>query len=336
VIIFITAILLMSVSFYALFGGADFGGGFWDLIAGGDQRGLAPRKLIDQSITPVWEANHMWLIFALVIFWTVFPKAFADVMTAAALPIWLAVFGIVLRGFGFAFRKEVENLQHQRLLGATFAFSSLVTPFFMGTVIGAIVVGNVPAGARETHLATWTSATSLDLGFLFVVVCAYMAAVLLNHEAIRRGDDGLRRYFAVRAEVAAVVSGLLSLATLLEVRVANPSFYHGLTHRALPLVAVAGLCGLVALAMLLSSRVRGLRIISAVGVLCVVWGWGIAQYPTLLPKTALTINNSAAPHATLVGVAVVVGLSILLVGPAFVILFRLYGRDALQSDDASF
>jgi cytochrome d ubiquinol oxidase subunit II len=336
VIIFISAILLMSVSFYAVLGGADFGGGFWDLVAGGDRSGMASRKLIDQSITPVWEANHMWLIFSLVIFWTVFPRAFADVMTAAALPIWLAVFGIVLRGFGFAFRKEVETLQHQRLLGATFALSSLVTPFFMGTVIGAIVVGNVPASARETHLATWTSATSLDMGFLFVAVCAYMAAVLLNHEAIRRGDDSLRRYFAVRAEVAAVVSGLLSLATLLEVRVANPSFYHGLTHRALPLVVVAGVCGLVALALLLLNRVRGLRVISAIGVLCVVWGWGIAQYPTLLPGTTLTINNSAAPFATLVGVAIVFGLTIVLVGPAFVILFRLYGREALQSDEAYF
>jgi cytochrome d ubiquinol oxidase subunit II len=336
VIIFVTGILLLGVSFYALFGGADFGGGFWDLLAGGDRRGMAPRKLIDQSITPVWEANHMWLIFSLVLFWTVFPKGFADVMTAAALPIWLAVFGIVLRGFGFAFRKEVETLRHQRLLGATFAFSSLVTPFFMGTVVGAVVAGRIPSGARETHLATWTSATSLDMGFLFVAVCAYMAAVLLNHEAIRRANDDLRRYFARRAVVAAGVSGLLSLATLLEVRVANSSFYHGLTHRALPLVIVAGLCGLVALAMLLSNRVRGLRVISGVGVLCVVWGWGIAQYPVLLPKTALTIDNSAAPHATLVAIAVVFALAIVLVGPAFVILFRLYGREALQSDEARF
>jgi cytochrome d ubiquinol oxidase subunit II len=334
VIIFASAVLLLSVSLYALFGGADFGGGLWDLLAGGDQRGAAPRKLIDQSITPVWEANHMWLIFSLVIFWTVFPRGFADVMTAAALPIWFAVFGIVLRGAGFAFRKEVETLHWQRLLGAIFAFSSLVTPFFMGTVVGAVVAGNIPGSARETHLATWTSATSLYMGFLFVAVCAYMAAVLLTHEATRRGDDRLRRYFTLRAEVAAAVSGLLSLATLLEVRVADHAFYHGLTHRALPLVIVAGLCGLVALAMLLRGHSWGLRIISGIGVLAVVWGWGLAQYPVLLPKTTLTIDNTAASHATLVGIAVVFGLAVLLVGPAFVILFRLYGRQALHADDA--
>ncbi|HEY1762419.1 MAG TPA: cytochrome d ubiquinol oxidase subunit II, partial [Acidimicrobiales bacterium] len=309
-IIFVSAVLLLSVSLYALFGGADFGGGLWDLLAGGDQRGTSPRKLIDQSITPVWEANHMWLIFSLVIFWTVFPRGFADVMTAAALPIWLAVFGIVLRGAGFAFRKEVETLRWQRLLGAIFALSSLLTPFFMGTVVGAVVAGRIPGSARETHLATWTSATSLYMGFLFVAVCAYMAAVLLTHEAIRRGDDQLHRYFARRAEVAAVVSGLLSLATLLEVRVTDHAFYHGLTHRALPLVVVAGLCGLASLAMLLSGRAIGLRIISGIGVLAVVWGWGLAQYPTLLPKTTLTLNNTAASHETLVCVAVVFGLTV--------------------------
>ncbi|HWD95018.1 MAG TPA: cytochrome d ubiquinol oxidase subunit II [Acidimicrobiales bacterium] len=331
-IIFVSAVLLLSVSMYALFGGADFGGGLWDLTAGGDRRGWAPRKLIDQSITPVWEANHMWLIFSLVIFWTVFPRGFADVMTAAALPIWLAVFGIVLRGAGFAFRKEVETLRWQRFLGAIFAFSSLVTPFFMGTVVGAVVAGEIPSSARESHLAVWTSATSLLMGFLFVTVCAYMAAVLLTREAIRRHDDRLRHYFARRAEVAAVVSGLLSIATLLEVRNADGAFYHGLTHRALPLVIVAGLCGLVALAMLLTGRMWGLRIISAIGVLAVVWGWGIAQYPVLLPKTTLTIDNSAASHATLVGIAVVFGLTVLLVGPAFMILFRLYGREALHSE----
>jgi len=94
-------ILLASVTLYAVLGGADFGGGLWDLLAGGDRRGRAPRALIEESITPVWEANHVWLIFDLVIFWTAFPHAFAAVMTTAALPLWLAVAGIVLRGAGF-------------------------------------------------------------------------------------------------------------------------------------------------------------------------------------------------------------------------------------------
>src|ERR1700759_2468220 len=150
-------ILLASVTLYAALGGADLGGGLWDLLAGTTVRGRLPRALIDESITPVWEANHVWLVFDLVIFWTAFPRAFAAVMTALALPLWLALAGIVLRGAGFAFRKELSALSLQRAAGAAFAFSSLVTPFFMGTVIGAIPTGAVPAGAS---LAAWTSPTA--------------------------------------------------------------------------------------------------------------------------------------------------------------------------------
>src|SRR6516164_7160467 len=142
-------ILLASVTLYAVLGGADFGGGLWDLLAGGDRRGRAPRALIEESITSVWEANHVWLIFDLVIFWTAFPHAFAAVMTTVALPLWLAVAGIVLRGAGFAFRTEITEVRWRRVTGITFAFSSLVTPFFMGTVIGAIAAGAVPDNASH-------------------------------------------------------------------------------------------------------------------------------------------------------------------------------------------
>src|SRR5579864_8141676 len=140
-------ILLASVTSYAV-----LGGGLWDLLAGGDRRGRAPRALIEESITPVWEANHVWLIFDLVIFWTAFPHAFAAVMTTAALPLWLAAAGIVLRGAGFAFRKKASRLPQQHAAGATFAFSSLLTPFFMGTVVGAIAGGHISADAGHASL----------------------------------------------------------------------------------------------------------------------------------------------------------------------------------------
>ena len=146
-------ILLAGITLYAVLGGADFGGGLWDLLAGPGPRHLAPRVLIDDSITPVWEANHVWLVFDLVIFWTAFPHAFAAVMTTLALPLWLAVAGIVLRGAGFAFRKEITEVRWRRVTGITFAFSSLVTPFFMGTVIGAIATGAVPENASHASLA---------------------------------------------------------------------------------------------------------------------------------------------------------------------------------------
>jgi cytochrome bd ubiquinol oxidase subunit II len=325
-------ILLAGLTLYAALGGADFGGGLWDLLAGGDRRGRAPRQLIDDTITPVWEANHVWLIFILVIFWTAFPAAFAAVMTAAALPLWLAAFGIVLRGSGFAFRKEVETLRWQRLFGACFAFSSLIVPFFMGTVIGAIASGRIPAGLTRTNLAVWTGPTSLLIGALFVAVCAYLAAVFLTREASRREDQRLRRYFAVRAAVAGGVAGALALATLIEIHSANPALFHGLTHRGLALVIISAACGLAVIASLATGRSQALRPLSVLGVAAVVWGWGVAQYPALLPGTGLTLTSGSAPHSILVTVVVIFVVAALLVGPSFLLLYSLHGRQLLEGE----
>jgi cytochrome bd ubiquinol oxidase subunit II len=253
-------------------------------------------------------------------------------MTAAALPLWLAAFGIVLRGAGFAFRKEVEALHWQRLSGFAFAFSSLVVPFFMGTVIGAIASGRVAANPTHSDLAVWTGPTSLLIGALFVAVCAYLAAVYLTEEASRRGDDRLRRYFAQRAAISGAISGVLSLATLLEVRSSNPALYHGLTHRALPLVIVAAACGLAVVALLATGRSRGLRAVSVLGVTAVVFGWGVAQYPALLPGTGLTLTSGSAPHPILVTVVVVFVAAIALVIPSFLLLFSLHGRQLLEAE----
>ena len=327
------AILLASVTLYAVLGGADFGGGLWDLLAGGDQRGRAPRQLIDESITPVWEANHVWLVFDLVIFWTAFPHAFAAVMTAAALPLWLAAGGIVLRGSGFAFRKEAGQLGLQRALGATFAFSSLLTPFFMGTVIGAIATGQIPADASHASLPAWTSATSLLTGFMFVGACGYLAAVYLVGEAARSGHRRMQAYFTRRAQVAGVVTGALSLATLAELHSSNAALLHRLTGRALPLVIAAGLCGVAVLVLLTAGRPRGVRVLAPAGVAVVIWGWGVAQYPVLLPGTGVTLSNAGAPHATLVALIGLFVVVVVIVGPSFALLFSLQGRRLLHGDD---
>jgi cytochrome bd ubiquinol oxidase subunit II len=323
------AILLASVTLYAVLGGADFGGGLWDLLAGTTARGRAPRGLIDESITPVWEANHVWLIFDLVIFWTAFPHAFASVMTALALPIWLAVAGIVLRGAGFAFRKEITRLGQQRAAGAAFAFSSLLTPFFMGTVVGAIATGAVPANASHASLAAWTSPTALLAGFLFVAACGYLAAVYLIAEAGRRGDRAMQAYFTRRAQGAAIVAGALSLAALFELQNPDPALYARLTGRALPLVIVTGVCGLAVLALITVGRPKGSRIIAALGVAAVIWGWGVAQYPVLLPGTVVTLTNAGATQATFVALVVVAIAAVILVVPSFALLFILQDRRML-------
>jgi cytochrome d ubiquinol oxidase subunit II len=328
------AILLATITLYAVLGGADFGGGLWDLLAGGDRRGRAPRQLIDESITPVWEANHVWLVFALVIFWTAFPHAFAAVMIAVALPLWLAVLGIVLRGAGFAFRKEARGIGLQRALGAIFAFSSVLTPFFMGTVVGAIAAGQIPANASHASLSAWTGAMPLLTGFLFVTACGYLAAVYLTGEAARRGDRSLEGYFTRRAQAAGIVTGGLSLAALAELDSADAAIFDRLTGRALALVIIAGVAGLAVLALLAASRrLPGVRVLAALSVAAVIWGWGVAQYPVLLPGTPVTLANAGAPRATLVAVVWLFVAAVVLVGPSFALLFDLHGRQTLRADD---
>ncbi len=186
------AILWVGATFYALFGGADFGGGFWDLIAGDAEKGERPRALIQRSLTPVWEANHVWLIFILVVLWTAFPPAFSAVFTTLYVPIALAAVGIVLRGAGFAFRKSIEGLAARRAAGATFALSSVLTPFFMGAVVGAIASGNVPAGGNGDAFSSWLQPLPLLTGAMFVASGAYLAAVFLVGDARRAGAGGPR------------------------------------------------------------------------------------------------------------------------------------------------
>jgi cytochrome bd-type quinol oxidase subunit 2 len=327
------AILLASVTLYAVLGGADFGAGLWDLLAGTTARGRAPRGLIEESITPVWEANHVWLVFDLVIFWTAFPHAFAAVMTTLALPLWLAVGGIVLRGAGFAFRKEITRLSQQRAAGAAFAFSSLLTPFFMGTVVGAIAAAAVPANASHASLAAWTSPAALMTGFLFVAACGYLAAVYLVVEAARRSDQNMQAYFTRRAQAAAIVAGALSLAALFELQHPDLAFFNRLTGRALPLVVLAGACGLAVLALLTAGRTKGTRVIAALGIAAVIWGWGVAQYPVLLPGTTVTLTNAGATQATFVALVVVAVAAVLLVIPSFALLFTLQGHRVLGGND---
>jgi len=238
----------------------------------------------------------------------------------------------VLRGAGFAFRKEITRLSWQRAAGAAFAFSSLLTPFFMGTVVGAIAAGAVPASASQASLAAWTSPTALLAGFLFVAACGYLAAVYLVVEAGRRGHRAMQAYFTRRAQAAAIVTGALSLAVLFKLRNSDPAFFSRLTGRALPLVVLAGVCGLAVLALLSAGRTNGIRVIAALGVAAVIWGWGVAQYPALLPGTDVTLTNAGATQATFVAVVVVAIAAVILVVPSFALLYALQGRRLLGGD----
>jgi cytochrome d ubiquinol oxidase subunit II len=325
------AILWVGATFYALFGGADFGGGFWDLIAGGPEKGERPRALIQRSLTPVWEANHVWLIFILVVLWTAFPPAFSAVMTTLYVPLTLAALGIVLRGSGFAFRKSIEGLQGRRAAGATFALSSVVTPFFMGTVVGAIASGAVPAAGSGDAFSSWLEPLPLLTGAMFVATGAYLSAVFLVGDARRAGEDEMEHYFVRRALAAAAVAGVAAAVGLIELHAEARYIFDRLVDQGLPLVILSVLCGLGLLAALLRGGRRPLRPLAAGAVVAVIWGWAVAQFPYLLP-TSLKIGEAAAPDPTLDVVFIVFGVAAVLVLPSLGLLYALSQRDMLEHE----
>src|SRR5262245_1180865 len=207
------AITWIGVTAYALLGGADFGGGFWDLLSGGAVAGARRRALIEHSIGPVWEANHVWLIFVLVVLWTAFPPVFAAVASTLYIPLTLAAIGVIGRGAAFAFRKAVQELPLRRLFGGAFALSSVLTPFFLGTVAGGVASGRVPPGnAKGDVLHSWWNPTSVLGGVLAVGVCAYLAATYLTEDATRGDEPDLADQFRDRALITGVVVGVVALA----------------------------------------------------------------------------------------------------------------------------
>ena len=342
----VAVILWLGLTLYAVFGGADFGAGMWDLLAGRGQDetgrpGARPRTdraraQIDHSIGPVWEANHVWLIFCLVVLWTAFPEAFAAVMTTLYIPLALAALGIVLRGSGFAFRHALPG-PWRGPATRIFGISSLLTPFFMGTVAGAIAAGEVPADGGGDPTASWTGLLPLLTGALFVAAAAYVAAVFLVRDAGAAGDQDLQGYFARRALAMAVVAGGLATAGILALHDEASFVYDGLTGPGLPLVILSAICGLVALAIL-AQGVRGgfnrrmifaLRPAAVGAVVAVIWGWFVAQHPDLLPGQ-LTIEDAAAVDAALTTVIVVFGIAALTCLPALALLYVLAQRDALE------
>lgn len=325
------AILWVGATFYALFGGADFGGGFWDLFAGDAEKGRAPRNLIQRSLTPVWEANHVWLIFVLVVLWTAFGGTFSAIFTTLYVPIALAALGIVLRGAGFAFRKSVATLGEERTAGAIFALSSVLTPFFMGVVVGAIASGEVPAEGNGDAFSSWLQPLSLLTGAMFVATGAYLSAVFLVGDARRAEEAELERYFVKRALAAGAVAGILAAAGLIELHAEARYVFDRLVAEGLPLVILSIVCGLGLLVVLLRGGRKPIRPLAAGAVISVIWGWGVAQFPYLLP-TSLRIDQGAAPDATLNMVFGVFGAAVIVVLPSLALLYTLSQREMLEHD----
>ena len=310
---------------YAVLGGADFGAGFWDLFSRGEH-GDRTQALIEDTIGPVWEANHVWLIFALVVVWTAFPPVFAAVASTLYIPLTVVAIGVILRGSGFAFRKSLEASRLRSGFGLLFGLSSLITPFFLGAIAGAVATGRVPPGnAAGDAIGSWLNPTSMLGGVLAVGCCAYLAAVYLTADARRRNDPSLAELFRRRSLAMGVAVGALAVGGIAVLASDAPALYEGLVSRALPVVGLSAVAGVGSLGLLLYRRFRAARGAAAVAVGSILWSWAVAQYPYLLVGS-LTIEQGSAPTTTLDALLVSLVVGAVLVIPGMILLFVLAQR----------
>ncbi|GHJ43859.1 cytochrome D ubiquinol oxidase subunit II [Catellatospora sp. TT07R-123] len=281
----------------------------------------------------MWEANHVWLIFIVILTWTAFGIAFASIMTTLFIPLCLALLGVVLRGASFALRKDAARAGRRHLAGWLFGLGSILTPFFLGAVLGGIVAGRVPVGnAAGNEITSWWNPVSVLTGVLAVATGAFLSAVYLVAEARRRDLPDLERYFWTRAVVMAVVGLAVGLAAAIALRGDNRQMFDRLVSRSIPLLLI----GVIALGatMWLARRavVRGLRVVAAAGVAALIWSWAVAQAPYLLPFT-LTIADGAGAPATLRWLLIWAVIALLLVVPALALLYTLDQRTTDLGED---
>jgi cytochrome bd ubiquinol oxidase subunit II len=316
--------VLVGLAAYAVLGGADFGAGFWQLWGGQGERAKAIREHAHHAMGPVWETNHVWLIFVLTVCWTAYPTAFASIASTLAIPLFIAAVGIIMRGTAYALRSGAGSAREQRRIEVGFALSSILTPFALGAVIGGIASGRVPVGNAEGDLATsWLNWTSIFVGILAVAAAAYLAAVYLAADAVRIGRNDLAAAFRVRALGTGVVAGALALAGLAVVRHDARPIWEGLTSGAgVGAVLVSAAAGVATLLLVFRSRFEPARVSAALAVAAIVGGWALAQRPRFLP--GLTIEEAAASHSALVAVVVGIAIGAVVLIPSLLLLFRLF------------
>jgi cytochrome bd ubiquinol oxidase subunit II len=318
------ALVVVGITAYAVLGSADFGAGFWDLTAGGDERGGPVRGMVQRSMSPVWEANHVWLIFVLVIVWTAFPVVFGSVFSTLYIPLFLAAIGIIFRGAAFALRGQAATIREARVLGGMFALSSVLIPFFFGAALGGIASGRVPVGnATGDPWSSWLNPTSAVIGVIAVLTGAHLAAVYLAGDSVRAGQPELARAFRARALGSGVASGAVALIGILVERSDARPLYDGLTSGdGLAMVLLSGVAGIVTLTLVWGERYGLARVTAALAVAAIVVGWVLAEDPYILPGQ-LTLDQAAASDATLAAVLIGIGVGSLILGPSLWWLYRL-------------
>jgi cytochrome bd ubiquinol oxidase subunit II len=315
--------VLVGLTCYIVLAGADFGAAIWQITAPQTREGRRIRDFAHNVMAPVWEANHVWLIFVLTVTWTAYPAAFGSIASTLSIALIVAALGIVIRGAAYAVSAGTSGPRQVRDLDFVSAISSIVTPFALGACVGGIASGRVPYGKAQGDLvSSWLNPTSAVIGALAIAISAYLAAVYLCDDAQRRGEHALVAPYRRRALGAGAVAGLLAFAGLgVLQRDAHPLYRELIAGPGLPAVIVSGAAGVSALWLLLRRRFQLARLAAALAVAAIVAGWALAQQPQLLP--GLTVDQAAAPRNTLIAVIVAVAGGGIVVIPSLLVLLRL-------------
>jgi cytochrome d ubiquinol oxidase subunit II len=321
----VAGVMVASLVLYALLGGADYGGGVWDLFAFG-RRSREQRALIAQAIGPVWEANHVWLILVVVILFTAFPPAFAVIATALHIPITLLLIGIVLRGTAFTFRTyDVQRDDVQRRWSLVFSIASIITPILLGTTLGAIASGDIRVEngvVTSGFVQPWLAPFPLTVGFFALALFAFLAAVYLTLEA---EDRSLQEDFRRRALLAGAAVGLLALIVFMLAGTGAPTVRAGISRSswALALHILTAIFAVGAFYTLWTRRYRAARTCAAVQVTLILLGWAFAQFPYLIEPN-ISLTSAAAPQVTLQLLLGALIAGALLLFPSYYYLFRIF------------
>lgn len=325
--IWIAGVMLISLIIYMLTGGADFGGGIWDLFATG-QRAKSQRNLITHALAPIWEANHVWLIVIIVLLFAAFPVAFATIGTALHIPLTLMLFGIVLRGTAFVFRtyddqSEATHLRWSRV----FAIASVITPIMLGVTLGAVASGTIHVDVETGHVDTdfissWLAPFPFAIGFFTLALCGLLAAVYLTHET---NDTELQEDFRMRALIAAFGVGLMAGISFLLSAEGAPSIRKGLGNSiwSIPFHIFTGAVAIWAIWAIWKRHFHLARVLVPIQVVLIILGWGFAQFPYLVAPN-LTFSNTAAPKSVLYPILVIVVIGVIILIPAFWYLYAVF------------
>lgn len=321
------SILWFSLIAYAAFGGADFGAGVWDMFALGSS-GTHQHELIDRALGPVWETNHVWLIFLVVGLFSAFPSAFADLCIILFIPLTLALIGSVLRGAAFVFR--THGLRAGRpaiqIWTRTFSFSSIITPFFLGTAAAAVASGQIRLRTGPIHTDTgvlWLAPFALTIGFMAVALCATLAAIYLTVEASNTDERELAEAFRWRGLLAGAVTAVLGALGLCLSIAEAPILWRGMLAHALPLVIVTMLIGLATAGTLYFRYYRIARTLIVAETAFLLGSWGVSQIPYLVPPE-VTVVEAAGVSSTLLLLLIGVLIGLLITLPSIYYLFRIF------------